>query len=35
MKKQPSGSKSTTDWELRFNCNREAEIKEIPWVHGV
>ena len=27
MKKPPSGSKSTTDWELRFNCNREPEIK--------
>ena len=27
MKKQPSGSKSTTDWESRFNCNREPEVK--------
>jgi hypothetical protein len=27
MKKQPSGRKSTTDWESRFNCNREPEVK--------
>jgi hypothetical protein len=27
MKKQPSGSKSGTDWEARFNCNREPEVK--------
>jgi hypothetical protein len=27
MKKQPRGSKSTTDWEARFHCNREPEVK--------
>ena len=27
MKKQPSGSKSGTDWEARFNCNRQPEVK--------
>lgn len=27
MKKPPSRSKSGTDWELRFNCNREPEVK--------
>ena len=27
MRKQPSGSTSTTDWESRFNGNREPEVK--------
>ena len=27
MRKQPSGSKSGTDWEARFNCNRQPEVK--------
>ena len=27
MKKQPSGSKSGTDWEARFNCNRQPAVK--------
>jgi len=25
--KQPSGSKSGTGWEARFNCNRQPEVK--------
>jgi hypothetical protein len=27
VKKPPSRSKSGTDWELRFDCNREPEVK--------
>ena len=27
MRKQPSGSKSGTDWDARFNCNRQPEVK--------
>ena len=27
MRKPPSGSTSTTDWESRFNGNREPEVK--------
>jgi hypothetical protein len=27
MKKQASGKKAGTDWEARFNCNRQPEVK--------
>jgi hypothetical protein len=27
MRKQLSGSKPGTDWEARFNCNRQPEVK--------
>ena len=27
MQNKPDGSKSGTDWEARFNCNREPEVK--------
>ena len=33
MQKQPSGSKSGTDWEARFNCNRQPEVKVLDTWH--
>ena len=27
IRRQPSGSKPGTDWEARFNCNRQPEVK--------